>query len=270
MRNTRAEDLGAIPIDLKQPTIVFREGPHSIYWLGITDETAFRCNSFLVADGEQAIIFDPGSRVFFEQVRNRVAQVIPPECVSGMVISHQDPDIAASMPDWLELNPDMWVFTSPRANVLLPHYGREDYRYYDISERPDFVFSSGAMLRFIESPFLHFAGAFTTYDTSARYLFSSDIWAALDMNWSLTVEDFTAHAASMDLFHMDYMASNLAARGYARRIEDLAIDAILPQHGSIITRADVPAALEYLRNLRCGTDIAYADLEEPDDVGPHT
>ena len=245
-----------------QPTIVFRKGSHRIYWLGITDETAFRCNSYLVSDGDQAIIFDPGSRAFFQQVRNRVAQITAPERVSGIVISHQDPDIAASMPDWLELNPNMRVFTSPRTNILLPHYGRGDYRFYDICEDPDFVLPSGAILRFIESPFLHFPGAFTTYNRYARYLFSSDIWAALDMDSSLTVQDFALHATSMDLFHMDYMASNLAARGYISRIEHLDIDAILPQHGSIITRADVPAALEYLRNLRCGTDITYADLEE--------
>ena len=66
MRNIHAKDLTTTPIDPTQPTLVFSEGSHSIYWLGITDETAFRHDSFLVADSEQAIIFDPGSRAYYQ------------------------------------------------------------------------------------------------------------------------------------------------------------------------------------------------------------
>jgi len=57
----------------------------------------------------------------------------------------------------------MWIFTSPRTNILLPHYGRSDYRFYDIYERRNrlltdsikqakragknrFVFSGGAVI----------------------------------------------------------------------------------------------------------------------------
>jgi flavorubredoxin len=207
------------------------------------------------------VITDPGSRAFFQQVWNRVAQILPPTRVRGMVISHQDPDIAASMVDWLEHVPDCEVLTSPRANVLLPHYGQPDYRYFDISAQP-YQFASGRELQFIESPFLHFPGAFTTYDPVARCLFSSDIWAALDVDWKLVVEDFDDHAMKMNLFHMDYMASNLAARGFAQRLDGVAIDAILPQHGSIIGPEHVDDAIEYLAELRCGTDIIYADLDD--------
>jgi flavorubredoxin len=158
--------------------------------------------------------------------------------------------VAASMIDWLDINPSMRVFTSPRTQVLLPHYGRSDYAYCDVTENPLHALPSGASLKFVEAPFLHFPGAFVTYDTQARYLFSGDIWAALDLDWSLTVDSFDAHIPKMNLFHLDYMASNLVTRGFVRRIEHLAIDAILPQHGSILGPQHVAAALDYLRNLR--------------------
>jgi flavorubredoxin len=32
-----------------------------------------------------------------------------------------------------------------------------------------------------------------TYDAQARYLFSGDIWAALDLDWTLTVNSFEEH-----------------------------------------------------------------------------
>lgn len=261
MNTVTANDLSHANMNLELPTPLYAAAGHSIYWLGITDDTAFRCNAYLIVDQHEAILVDPGSKGYFTQVKQRVAQILPPEKVTGMVLCHQDPDVAASMTDWLNINPFMQVFTSPRTQVLLPHYGRSGYAYYDVAENPVYSLPSGASLRFIEAPFLHFPGAFTTYDSQARYLFSGDIWAALDLDWTLTVDSFEQHIPKMDLFHLDYMASNLAARGFVGRIENLAIDAILPQHGSILGPQHVAAALDYLRKLRCGTDIIYADME---------
>jgi flavorubredoxin len=259
MNAINANDLGGVNMNMERPTTLYEANGHSIYWLGITDETAFRCNAYLILDGREAILVDPGSKQYFPQVRQRVAQILPPHDISGMVLCHQDPDVAASMTDWLDINPGLRVFTSPRTHVLLPHYGRSDYRYYDVTAKPVYALPSGAALKFVVAPFLHFPGAFVTYDARARYLFSGDIWAALDLDWTLVVDSFDEHVPKMNLFHLDYMASNLATRGFVKRIENLAIDAILPQHGSILGPKHVPAALDYLRNLRCGTDVIYAD-----------
>jgi flavorubredoxin len=252
--------LAGITLDLSRPTPLHAAADHAVYWLGIVEETAFRCNVYLIQDGDMLILVDPGSRAYFEQVRARVAQVADPARVSGMILCHQDPDVAASMTDWLAVNPDMAVYTTPRTQVLLPHYGISDYRYADVEAEPELTLPSGATLRFIPAPFLHFPGAFTTYDSASRILFSGDIWAALDSDWRLLVEDFETHTTSMDLFHMDYMASNVAARGFVQRLEGLAIDAIAPQHGSVIGPEHVPAALDYLAGLECGLDLIYPDL----------
>lgn len=256
-------DVSRLAVETDQSALLYADPArdHRIYWVGIADVTAFRCNAYLICDGSEAILVDPGGRQFFHQVRQRVAQILPPERVGGMILCHQDPDVAASMPEWLEVNGAMRVFTTPRTQVLLPHYGRSDYRYCDVTEHPVYGLPSGAQLKFIEAPFLHFPGAFTTYDTGSRYLFSGDIWAALDLDWTLMVESFQEHVSKMNLFHLDYMASNLAARGYVKRIEGLAIDAILPQHGSVIGAKHVAEALDYLRTIRCGTDVIYAALE---------
>lgn len=256
----KIESYSNASLSLAGKTVLYELGEHAVYWLGITDVTAFRCNTYLIADGDQFLLVDPGNRRFFYQVRDRVAEVVDPSRISGLIICHQDPDVAASMVDWLELNPELSVFTTPRTQVLLPHYGNNSYRYHNVVEMPILTFPSGRQLHFIEAPFLHFSGAFTTYDTTAQFLFSGDIWAALDLDWKLLVDDFEDHIHAMDAFHLDYMASNVAARGFANKLEGLAIEAILPQHGSIIPAAHVPAARAYLKELRCGTDIIYADV----------
>jgi len=254
-------DFRDVTIDLRHPTVLFDCDSHSVYWLGIDEETAFRCNTYLVRDGDQAILIDPGNRAYFPQVQARVAQVMEPNRVTGMVLCHQDPDVAASMVDWLALNPDMTVYSTARTHVLLPHYGQLIYSAVDVAEKPVVALPSGRSLRFIEAPFLHFPGAFVTYDASTGFLFSGDIWAALDIDWRLVVENFDDHVAAMDLFHIDYMASNVAARGFVGRLGGIDVRAILPQHGSIISTAHVGAALDYLRDLRCGLDVIYPHLE---------
>lgn len=242
------------------PTPLFNRDNHAIYWLGTPEDTAFRCNSYLVVDGNEAFIIDPGGHNNFAFIKNRVSQIIDPANVGAMVLCHQDPDVAGSMCDWLTLNPGMRVISSGRTNILLPHYGNADYTFFNIEEESSCFFATGRSLEFILSPFLHSPGAFATLDKTSGFLFSGDIWAAVDMDWHLVVEDFRKHEMKLNLFHLDYMANNIAARGFAGKIQGLNISAILPQHGSIIPGIFVDKAIYYLQNLRCGTDLIYPDL----------
>jgi len=243
------------------PVLLFERDGHAVYWLGAHQPTAFRCNAYLIKDGDTGVLVDPGGRTVFAAVREACEKVLPAAALSGMILCHQDPDVCASMTDWLDLNPSLTVFTSPRTQVLLPYYGRPDHRWHDVEAQPELTLASGAKLRFVPAPFLHFPGAFVTFDEPSGFLFSGDVWAALDFDWQLQVRSFEQHVPQMDLFHTEYMASNVAARGFVRRIEHLPISAILPQHGGILAREMVPEALNYLRNLRCGLDIIYPDLE---------
>ena len=245
----------------EKPTQLFKDDSHAVYWLGVPEDSAFRCNTYMVVDGQEAIIIDPGGRSAFEFVKKRVAQVLPVEKVTALIVCHQDPDVAASMVDWLEMDPAIRIVTSVRTNILIPHYGKADYTFVNINENPVYFFATGRKLKFIESPFLHFPGAFVTYDEMSKFLFSGDIWASIDMDWKLVVPDFSKHELKLSLFHIDYMASNIAARGFVDRIRHLEIDAILPQHGSVIPKNFVYKALEYLNNLKCGLDLIYPELK---------
>ena len=239
------------------PTTLFDDGHHAIYWLGTPGNSAFRCNAYMILDGNDAVLVDPGGVDAFKFVKDRVEQIIQPEKIAGLILSHPDPDVAASMVNWLDVNPAMEIITSVRTNILLPHYGRSDYSFYNINDHPTWTFPSGRKLSFIESPFLHFPGAFATFDESSGFLFSGDIWASIDVNWHLVVDDFEHHELKLNLFHLDYMASNVATRGFVNRIRHLPLEAILPQHGSVIPKKFIPAALKYLAELRCGLDLIY-------------
>jgi flavorubredoxin len=247
-------------IDNSTPTELFADGDHAIYWLGFSEETVFRCNTYLIKDGDEAIIVDPGGVGRKQEVQRRIEQLMPVDTVKALVISHQDPDIAGSMKEWLDYNPAIQIITSPRTVVLLPHYGIADFTCIDIEERPLYEFASGRELQFLPAPFLHSPMAYVTFDRASGFMFTGDIFAAVDAEWGLVIDDFARHSEKMDLFHMDYMASNAAAAGFVETIEDLPIKAFLPQHGSIIAENHVASALDYLRNLQCGLDITYPHL----------
>jgi flavorubredoxin len=249
-------DAGQSPWTTNPPLLV-EKGQHQIYWIGMPDEDAFRCNTYLVVDGDEALLIDPGSILHYDYVLQRVSDIIAPSKIKGMVLCHQDPDVASSMPAWLKAFPDMLVISSGRTNVLLPHYGASNYTFYDIVLHPIYTFASGASIRFTEAPFLHFPGAFTSFDVETGVLFSGDIWAALDTDFTSVVQDFNSHALKMDLFHLDYMASNIATKGFANRIKHLPINAIFPQHGALIPSNFVKDAIRYLENVSCGLDLIY-------------
>lgn len=248
-------------VDTDEHVLLFEEGMHKIYWMGIEEESAFRCNVYLIQDEDEFIIVDPGSRIYHQELKTRISHIVDPNKISALILCHQDPDVAASMVDWLGINNKIKIISSTRTNVLLPYYGKSDYEFYNIAESGYFTFKSGRKLKFIEAPFLHFPGAFTTLDETSKFLFSGDIFAALDIDWKLIVNDFEEHTAFMDLFHVDYMPSNIATSGFAKRIEKESLEAILPQHGSIIDKIHVLDAITYLKNLQCGLDIIYAANE---------
>ncbi len=256
---TNLESLNISGIAELKPIELYKNGAHSIYWLGIPEETAFRCNVYLLIHNNEAVLIDPGNRNFFNYVKERLCEIIDIKHLKAISLSHQDPDVGASIYDWLKEKPDICLCASARTNVLLPHFGIRDYNYHDSVNQP-YTFHDGSILKFIEAPFLHFPGAVAVYDPISKYLFSGDIWAALDMDWQLIVDDFEDHIMKMDLFHLDYMASNKAARGFCKKIEPLEINAILPQHGSIISKKYVGDAIKYLSELECGLDLIYPEL----------
>lgn len=248
-------------IDHTKPVPLFTSPEHAVYWVGAQEDSPFRCNVYLVLDGDTRVLLDPGSEHHhFQQVRQRVATLVPPESITHIVLHHQDPDLCDSIPAWLRIAPGATLVCTPRTRVLLPYYGfSPSVSWLDVSPNDSTVLElpSGKVLAFLTSPFLHFPEACTTFDETTGFLFSSDVGAAIERDWKLVIGDWEAHWRTMVPFHVFYMASNRAMRGYLHKIAPFPVEAILPQHGSIIPKQHVKAAFAALRELPCGLDLLY-------------
>jgi len=227
-----------------------------IYWIGFYDDAAnMHCNPYLLIDGDEAVLFDPGSVPEFPIIMRKIIDLISPDKISLIVAAHQDPDVCANLPIVEDLigRKDLKVAAHSNTVRLIHHLGLNS-EFYAVDENDyRYTLKSGRVLTFHPTLYLHAPGAITTYDTKTKSLFSSDLFGAIDEHWSLFDSDRFPH--DMDSFHQNYMPSNDVMRFGLKNIESLDIARILPQHGSVIDGDNVSIAINHLKNLRCGIDL---------------
>ena len=224
-----------------------------VWWVGeVLADDAFQCHVYLLEQGDQSVLVDPGSRLTFAGTLRKIEEVIPFNHIRYFVCHHPDPDIAAAMPivDELTDRPDAVLVTHWRAQALLKHYGLR-IPFWLVDEHGWRLPLEDRELQFIFTPYAHFPGAFCTFDPRSGVLFSSDIFGGLTTQPSLIARD-ESHFEAIRLFHEHYMPSR-DILGYAlSQIERFPVRTIAPQHGSIIPPRLVPFMTEKVRHLECG------------------
>ena len=224
-----------------------------IWWVGeVLADDPFQCHVYLLEQGDQSVLFDPGSRLTFPGTLRKIEEVIPLNQVRYYVCHHPDPDIAAAMPliDELIDRGDAVLVTHSRAQALLKHYGLR-MPFWLVDEHGWRLPLDDREIQFLFTPYAHFPGAFCTFDPQSGVLFSSDLFGGMTTQPTLVARD-ESHFEGIRIFHEHYMPSR-DILGYAlSQIDRFPVQAIAPQHGSIIPPRLVPFMVEKLRHLECG------------------
>lgn len=235
-----------------------------IWWVGHHLEgDPFQCHAYLIEHGTQSVLIDPGSRLTFPETLRKIEQIIPFDHVRWLVCQHQDPDITAALTtiDRVLVREDAAIVTHWRARALLKHYGLR-LPFWLVDEHSWQLDLGGRMLRFVFTPYLHFPGAFVTFDERTGILFSSDLFGGFTDDWSLVARD-ESYFEAMRPFHEHYMPSReILALGLSR-LDPLPIQMIAPQHGSVIPERLVATMIQQLKGLECGL---YLMVDEDTDI----
>ncbi len=224
-----------------------------VWWVGqeLKGE-AFQCHAYLIEHGDQSVLIDPGSVLTFNGTLRKIEEIIPFSNIRYFVCHHQDPDItgALGMIDDLITRDDACIVTHWRAEVLLNHFNLKT-PMWRIDSHDWALDLGGRTLKFIFTPYLHFPGAFCTFDEESGVLFSSDLFGGFGGEFSLFARDESCFD-TIKAFHEHYMPGRDFIRHSLQSIEKEPLAMIAPQHGSIIPGPLVRPIIDKLRDLECG------------------
>ena len=245
---------------MKHTQFIYEHGTHK--WAAITRDPdkpnyLIDTNEFLIINGDQAILTDPGGMEIFASVISAISAEFDPRKIAHLFASHQDPDIVSSLALWLDFNPELKCYVSWLWSSFIPHFGGNDDTFISIPDEGMSILLGNLQLEAVPAHYLHSSGNFHLYDRKARILFSGDVGAALlppDEN-GLFVKNFDNHIKHAEGFHRRWLGSNEAKLDWCERADQLEIDMLCPQHGAIYQGPDVKRFINWLAGLKVGSGI---------------
>jgi len=228
----------------------------NIYWVGMyLENDPFQCHPYFIENGDESILIDPGSMLEFDETIRKVKSLCDLKSIKYIVLHHQDPDLCAAVPEIEKLinRDDLLIVTHSRMSVLIKHYLIKS-NYYEIDKNNNtLVTSNGFKLDFLTTPYCHSPGAFVSYEPKTKTLFSGDIFGGLEESWEFYADETYFDKAKQ--FHQEYMPSKDIFNYALKKIENLDINLIAPQHGSIIEKKYIHNLIQDMKNLDCGLYI---------------
>lgn len=248
--------------------VLFDDGEHK--WIVLArdpqkPESVIDTNEYIVVSHGDALLMDPGGAEIFPPVLAAVSDYLDLEQITTFFASHQDPDIFSSLPLWLGIRPQAKTYVPQIWTGFVAHFGVEYvHTFVPIPDEggPLPVGNRGKTLQMIPAHYCHASGNYSVYDPHAKILFSGDIGSALlpDDCQDLFVQDFQRHTEFMVGFHQRWMPSNEAKNAWVRRVRQLDIEQLCPQHGAIFRGEQVKLFLDWFEALEVGGAIRYMDL----------
>jgi flavorubredoxin len=245
---------------MKTIQAIYEDGDHR--WMAISRDPAKQdflidTNEYLVLNGEQALLTDPGGMEIFPAVFSAISTEFDPRNIKWLFASHQDPDIISSLSLWLDFNPQLRCYLSWLWGSFVPHFGGNDKTFVSIPDEGMDIQLGNLRLQAVPAHYLHSSGNFHLYDAKAKLLFSGDVGAALlppELD-GLFVQDFDKHIRHAEGFHRRWIGSNEAKLDWCERASRMQIDMLCPQHGAIYQGADVGRFINWLAELPVGSGI---------------
>jgi flavorubredoxin len=246
---------------------VFEAGTHR--WWVVYDQDERRVidsNVYVVEDNGQSAILDPGGFEIFPQVLAAVAEVVQPSSIVKAFVSHQDPDIASSLPLWNACNDKIQWHVPSLWEDFIRHYGALHADLIGIPDEGGSMIIGSRKLEFIPAHYLHASANFHVYDAEAKVLFCGDVGAALlppgHSAWvggrqgEGSAKAFDEHMQHARFFHQRWMPSNEAKKDWIDRVRKLDIEVLCPQHGAIYAGENVQRFLNWFDGLTVGTAVS--------------
>ena len=85
-----------------KPEVLYQYGKHlCLAFNDLVEGEGVQSNQFLILDGDQSILLDPGGDLTYIPLNIAITRYINPKKLDYIFASHQDPDIIASIDRWV-------------------------------------------------------------------------------------------------------------------------------------------------------------------------
>jgi len=167
--------------------VIFNTPDHKvIFFEELTPASAVQANQVLIIHKDEGMLLDPGGHKVFSKLLSELAVYIPPSQIRYIFLSHQDPDIVASINGWL-MTTKAEAYISKLWMRFLPHFGLDSQlegRVVPIDDNGTVLTLGGdCKLYILPAHFLHSEGNFQVYDPCSKILFSGDLGASLGQDY---------------------------------------------------------------------------------------
>jgi len=195
----------------------------------LPDGTSY--NAYLIEGSEKTALIDTVDPAKSETLLEQLAGV---ERIDYLVSQHTEQDHSGTIPQVLELYPEIEVLASPKAKpMLVEHLHIDPERIKEVADGETLSLGDRT-IEFIHTPWVHWPETILTYLREERILFTCDL--------------FGSHLATTEIYaHDKGRLYDAAKRYYAeimmpfrkiiekhlKRLEDYDIGMIAPSHGPI-------------------------------------
>lgn len=219
---------------------------------------AVQANQFLIVDGDQGAIIDPGGNMAYNELLLTIGRYFPPNKLTEILASHADPDIIASLDRWMT-STQATLYISKLWERFAPHFckpGKTAGRIVGIPDPGMRIKLGRSEIVALPAHFMHAEGNFQFWDPVSKILFSGDLGVSLgtSKDAAQTITSLGPHLQRMEPFHRRYMVSQKVLRLWANMVRPLPIQMIVPQHGAPLAGPAVKEFIDWIGDLSCGVD----------------
>ncbi|MBD1846215.1 flavin reductase [Cyanobacteria bacterium FACHB-63] len=192
-------------------------------------------NSFLIK-GEKVALVDTSHAKFRELYIDALNELIDPQDIDYLIISHTEPDHSGLVRDVLELNPDIIVVGAKVAIQFLENLVHQPFKSKVVKSGDRLDLGNGHELEFVSAPNLHWPDTIFTYDHKTQTLFTCDAFGMHFCDDHTYDEDLDILEAEFRLYYDCLMAPNArSVLGAIKRIKELPeITTIATGHGPLL------------------------------------
>ena len=251
----------------------------NLYYLGVNDrQTEYfenmwplpygvAYNSYLLT-GEKTCLMDTVKISKSDEFVDNVKAILKDRKLDYLVIHHIEPDHSGSIPQLLDLYPDIKIVGNKKTRSMLNDYYEIDSDHFIEVGEGDELDLGDRKLTFYLTAMVHWPESMVSYDSENKILFSQDIFGGFGTNDGAIFDDELDYDLRRTEFRRYYTNivgkySQMAVRAI-NKLSSLEIETICPVHGCIWRKQPSRIVEDYTKwatyEVNEGVVIAYASM----------